>query len=253
MANQISQETRANSIGFEKVKQFTDPYRRLDNRMDRSLLMREVEFVNKALENSSKPSTMLDLCCGVGEVSLMLQTRGFRTLGLDMNLLALTAFQQILQGEPLIQGDALHLPFGNGSLDIIVALHCFDLLDRVRFLQDCSRVLRSGGVLIFDALNSHSYKLILKRLQRYLIPLFPDTLNDKWINVFSFQDVLQIVSRVGLSLDSAFGYGWAPFSVNSNNKLVNAVDTVERILQLDHYPHISPRFVVVTRKNHVHQ
>lgn len=246
MPNRKHEETRTTSL--EKVGQSTDPYRRRDKRMDRCLLLREVEFVGQVLGDGAQSGTLLDLCCGIGEVSLMLQTRGFRTLGLDMNMLALAEFRQHSQVVPLIQGDALHLPFCNRRLDAIVALHCFDLLDRVRFLQECSRVLCGGGLLIFDALNRHSYKLILKRLVRFLGPRIAGRLNDKWIDVFSFGEVLQSIGRAGLHLQAANGYGWAPFSVNSNNRLVNATTSIERILRLDHFPNISPRNLIVVRK-----
>lgn len=238
------------SIVAEKARQLDSPYHRAihDKRMGRYLLLREVEFVDKVLGQAVQPGTLLDLCCGTGEVSLMLQTSSFRTLGLDMNLPALAEFQQHSQHIPLIQGDALCLPFWNGSLDAIVALHCFDLLDRAGFLQECSRVLRDGGLLIFDALNRHSYKLILKRLGRFFSPLFSCRPNDKWIDVFSCREVLQLIGPAGFHLESVRGYSWPPFSQNSNNRLVNATASVERILRLDHFPHGSPRIVMAVRK-----
>ncbi len=236
------------SIVFEPAGQLIEPYRRRDKRMGRYLLLREVEFIDQALDGAAQPGTLLDLCCGTGEISPMLQTRGFRTLGLDVNPLALAAFRQQSQDVPLIQGDALHLPFWNGSLTAIVALHCFDLLDRVGFLQECSRVLGYGGLLIFDALNRHSYKLTLKRLGRFLRPLFAGKPNDKWIDVFSCREVLQLISRAGFALQAASGYGWAPFAVNSDSRLVNATVSVERVLRLDRFPRVSPRILMAVRK-----
>jgi ubiquinone/menaquinone biosynthesis C-methylase UbiE len=248
MRNQKCQETRTTSIALGKAGQLTDPYRRHEGRMDRSLLQQEVEFANHALGHAAQGGTLLDLCCATGEVSPMLQIPGFRSLGLDINLLALAAFRQHLLDVPLVQGDALQLPFGDESLDAIVAIHCFDLLDRVGFIQECNRVLRCGGLLIFDALNRHSYKLILKRLGRFLGPLFAGRLSDKWIDVFSCQEVLQLVGRAGLDLQAIHGYGWPPFSVSSNSRLVNATISVERVLLLNRLPRVSPRILVAVRK-----
>lgn len=248
MPNQEHQEPRITSLVFEKAGRLTEPYRRHDRRMDQCLLHQEVEFVNQALEHAAQRGMLLDLCCGTGQVSPMLQIPGFRTLGLDMNLLALAAFRQHLPDVPLVQGDAIQLPFRGESLDAIVAIHCFDLLDRVGFIQECNRVLRCGGLLIFDALNRHSYKLILKRLGRFLGPLFAGRLNDKWIDVFSYREVLRLVGLTGLDLQAAHGYGWPPFSVSSNNRLVNAATSVERVLRLNRLPRVSPRFIVAVRK-----
>jgi len=216
--------------------------------MERYLLHQEVEFVNKILGQSVQPGKLLDLCCGTGEVSLMLQTQGFRTIGLDKNQLALAAFRQHSQELPLVQGDALNLPFWDESFDTIVALHCFDLLDRIGFLQECNRLLRYGGLLVFDALNRHSYKLILKRLGRFVGTLFVGNLSDKWIDVFSYREVLQLIGQVGFDQQAACGYSWAPFPVNSNCRLVTTCAYFERILQLNRYSRVSPRIIIAVRK-----
>ncbi len=228
--------------------QQTDPYRRHDKRMDRLLLHHEMEFINQHFDDKAQTGFLLDLCCGIGEVSPVLQTGSFRTLGLDINWQALCTFRKHSPNVRLIQGDALNLPFSRGSLDLIVALHCFDLLDREGFLRECSRILRRGGLLIFDALNRHSYKLILKRLGRFLRPLISGRPSDKWIDVFSYSEVVQRVGRAGLDIQAKSGYGWPPFSVTSNSRLVDATASIERFLQLDRFPSASPRFVLAARK-----
>ena len=248
MPTQKHEEIQTSSFALGKAGESADLYRRHDKHMDRSLLLREVGFANKALIHAIQSGILLDLCCGVGEVSLMLHTSGLRSLGLDMNPLALNQFRQHSQEVRLIQGDALHLPFCSGSLDAIVPMHCFDLLDRVKFLQECSRVLRSGGLLIFDALNRHSYKLILKKLDRFLGLRISGSLNDRWIDVFSFGEVLQSICQAGLNLQIANGYGWAPFLVDSDSRLVNVTTAIERILRLNRYPNISPRNLIVVKK-----
>jgi ubiquinone/menaquinone biosynthesis C-methylase UbiE len=248
MQNQKYQETQTISDAFGKTVKLTNPYRRHDGRMDHCLLRQEVEFANRALKHAVKRGMLLDLCCGTGEVSPMLQTPGFRSVGLDINLLALAAFRQHSQDVPLVQGDALQLPFGDGNLDAIVAIHCFDLVDRVGFLQECNRVLYRQGLLIFDALNRHSYKLILKRLGLLLGPQFAKRLDKKWIKVFSYREVLQLVDLAGFDLQATRGYGWPPFSVSSNSRLVNASVGVERALRLYRFPRVSPRIIVAVRK-----
>lgn len=216
--------------------------------MDRYLLQHEVVFANQILGHVAQPGTLLDLFCGTGEVAPMIQAQGFRTIGLDINRPALAAFRQHSQDVHLVQGDALHLPFLNGSLNVIVAIHGFDLVERVNFLHECSRVLRCGGILIFDALNRHSYKLVLKRLGSSLRSLFGIRPYNHWIDVFSFREVLQLASLNGFNLQAVHGYGWAPFPVSSDSMLVNASALVERILRLDRVPRVSPRIVIAVKK-----
>jgi len=181
-------------------------------------------------------------------VTLPLHDMGFQLLGLDLNRLALTVFRQRSKDVPLVQGDALRLPISSDSVGCVVATHCFDHLDRAQFLRECHRVLCNDGLLIFDALNRHSYKLTLKRLGRLLGPPFTGRPSDKWIDVFSSREVLRLIALAGFDLQAASGYGWIPFSVDSDSRLVNAAASVERTLRLDRLPHVSPRILMAVRK-----
>ena len=55
----------------------------------------------------------------------------------------------------LVQGDAFHLPFSR-PFDLVYTfrlLRHFDRADRMRLYADVARLLRAGGLLIFDAVN----------------------------------------------------------------------------------------------------
>jgi SAM-dependent methyltransferase len=54
-----------------------------------------------------------------------------------------------------VQGDAFHLPFA-GAVDLVYSFRLirhFDDGDRVRLYEEIARILRPGGVLVFDAVN----------------------------------------------------------------------------------------------------
>ena len=218
----------------------------------RYLLQREVGFIGHLLGGSDRRRKLIDVGCGSGCVTLPLHDMGFQVFGLDLNRLALTVFRQGATDVPLVQGDALRLPISSGSVGCVVAIHGFDHLDRAQFLRECHRVLCNDGLLIFDALNRHSYKLALKRLGRLLGPLFPGRPSDKWIDVFSCREVAQLIALSGFDLQAASGYGWIPFSVGSDSRLVDAIASVERILRLDRLPHVSPRVLMAVRKKAKH-
>lgn len=169
-------------------------------------------------------------------------------MGLDISRRALDAFQQRSQDVPLVQGDVLCLPFARGSLDCVVAIHCFDHLDRIRFLQECSCVLRIGGLLIFDLVNRHSYKVILKRLRHWLSIAPTGNPSDKWIDVYSCREALSAIAHAGLDVQAVSGYGWIPFDVNSESKLVHVAARAEQVLRLATFPSVSPRVLVAARK-----
>ena len=219
-----------------------------DTNAGRYLLQREFGFISRLLGETGRCRKLIDVGCGSGCVTLPLHDMGFQLLGLDLNRLALTVFRQRSKDVPLVQGDALRLPISSDSVGCVVATHCFDHLDRAQFLRECHRVLCNDGLLIFDALNRHSYKLTLKRLGRLLGPPFTGRPSDKWIDVFSSREVLRLIALAGFDLQAASGYGWIPFSVDSDSRLVNAAASVERTLRLDRLPHVSPRILMAVRK-----
>ncbi len=219
-----------------------------DANAGRYLLQCEVGFIGHFLSGIDRRSKLIDVGCGSGSVTLPLNDMGFQVFGLDLNRLALAVFRQAALDVPLVQGDALRLPISSGSAGSVVAAHCFDHLDRAQFLRESHRVLCNDGLLIFDALNRHSYKLALKRLGRLFFPRFTGRPSDKWIDVFSCREVVQLLASTGFELLAASGYGWIPFAVNSDSRLVNAIASVERILRLDRLPHISPRVMIAVRK-----
>jgi SAM-dependent methyltransferase len=212
------------------------------------LLQREVGFIRQSLGDTARARRLIDLGCGNGGVTLPLHEEGFPAMGLDIDRIALAAFRQRSHDVPLVQGDCLCLPFASSSLGCIVAIHCLDHVDRVQFLHECRRVLGQGGLLIFDALNRHSYKLPLKRLRhRDSIRSQPGFL-DKYVDVFSWREVQQALARAGFEVQAVSGYGWIPFAVDSRSKLVNAAAWLERLLRLDRLPSASPRVLVAAWK-----
>jgi len=143
------------------------------------------------------------------------------------------------------------MPLAEGSIDCIIAMHCFDHLDRIRFLRECIRVLCSSGLLIFESLNRNSYKWALKRLLHIARKSSARRSSEKWINIFSCREVLQAVVDCGFDVQVVYGYNWIPFTQESNSRLINPAAFIERALHLDRFFMISPRFLVVAKKREI--
>lgn len=113
----------------------------------------------KALLGSLEPvaasaeATILDLCCGTGDVLLDLQRSvQARVLGADfchpMLVAAQRKAQRMGQAAHLFEGDAITLPVADGSLDAIsIAFGFRNLSNYAAGLREFRRVLRPGGVL----------------------------------------------------------------------------------------------------------
>lgn len=96
---------------------------------------------------------VLDLCCGTGDVLLELQRNSrAHILGADFSRPMLAAAQSKIRARhltnPLIEADALQLPFADNSIDAIAISFGFRNLANYRAgLVELHRVLKSGGML----------------------------------------------------------------------------------------------------------
>ncbi len=91
--------------------------------------------------------TILDLACGSGPMSRELASDGRTVIGLDISDAELQLAVERGPG-PWVRGDALRLPFRDGSVDAItssIGLVVITPLDAL--MAEITRVLRPGGVL----------------------------------------------------------------------------------------------------------
>lgn len=101
---------------------------------------------------------VLEAGCGTGYVAWLLGRRyGWRVFPMDLEAEAVgLARRRGLDG--VVQADAVRLPFSGGSLDAVVSLDMFVHLPpggEAAALQEFSRVLKPGGVLLLRAAAFH--------------------------------------------------------------------------------------------------
>lgn len=165
-----------------------------------------------------------DIGCGAGTQSLLWAELGHRVHGLDVNepLLNL-ARQRASAGDREIDfrlGSATDLPWTDQSMDVCLMV---ELLEHVpqwqACLDECSRVLRAGGILVITTSNKlcpvqHEFKLPLyswyprsvkRHFERLAASTRPDLANfAKYpaVNWFSFYELRAELAKRGLdSLD----------------------------------------------------
>lgn len=97
-----------------------------------------------------KGSTVVDLACGTGDYCRLLDKAGHRPIGVDISFGML---EHANTTAPLVQADALDLPFRDVSLDGVVsgfALRNFTDLEAL--YAELARVIRPGGrIVLLDA------------------------------------------------------------------------------------------------------
>lgn len=90
--------------------------------------------------------TVLDLCCGQGNVAEALVNRGCGVTGADFSPTMLEFARRRLPNVLFIEADAQDLPFRDGEFDVVVSnVGVCHVPDQRRALAEAKRVLRRGG------------------------------------------------------------------------------------------------------------
>jgi ubiquinone/menaquinone biosynthesis C-methylase UbiE len=123
-----------------------------------SLVLSQDSFkkVNAVLtERGIESGVLLELGCGVGDLSLMLAQKGYKVYGIDISFTAIAWAKEKSQVERIEAnfeiGSVLELPYSDGYFDVVIDALCFHCIigkDRSIFLKNVFRVLKSQGLFI---------------------------------------------------------------------------------------------------------
>jgi SAM-dependent methyltransferase len=133
---------------------------------------------------------VLDVACGTGATACELTERmGAHVCGLDQSALLLDRARANAHARRLavewVEGDALALPFADGVFDAVLSECTLCLLDKVKALQEMTRVVRPGGFVgMHDLYWRTSARESLKARLARIEGEEPETL-DGWQALFS--------------------------------------------------------------------
>src|SRR5690349_15978636 len=153
MANKFYQQGRERAARVDELFSAIAPRYDLVNDLQSLGLHRLWKQRLMRLANAQPGSRVLDLCCGTGDVAGRFAERGARVVGLDFNeqMLAMAQKRAATERNPVhyLQGDALHLPFGNGQFDVVtVSYGLRNLADIEGGVREMCRVAKPGGRLL---------------------------------------------------------------------------------------------------------
>ena len=117
----------------------------------------------------------IDLCCGTGDLSLLLHQKDAKVVSLDfsMNMLQKGIAKKALKGYPVV-ADASLIPFRENSFAVAtIAFGIRNIPDIDIFIKDIFRVLMPGGQLAILELVRPVNKIIEKLYAFYLCNLIP--------------------------------------------------------------------------------
>jgi len=131
------------------------------------------------LANLKEGETGLDICCGTGDIAIALAKRGGSIVGMDLNrpMLHQAAARLAKRGEQrvsLAQADALNLPLGNQSLDLVtIGYGLRNLANMEDGLREITRVLKPGGRLLILDFGKPANRLLRSAYYLYLAWMLP--------------------------------------------------------------------------------
>lgn len=105
----------------------------------------DVRWRKRAIKDLHLPfgSTVADIACGTGDLCRELQEAGLDPVGIDFSFGMLSAART---SAPLVQGDALHLPLHDASVDgITCGFALRNLVDIGSAFEEFARVVRRNG------------------------------------------------------------------------------------------------------------
>jgi tocopherol O-methyltransferase len=129
---------------------------KLDRRQAQIDLIEEILTWSDDFE-TIRPQNILDIGCGIGGSSLYLAEKfGANVTGITLSPVQANRAKERARAAGLAAktdfqvANALDLPFADDSFDLVWSLESGEHMpDKVKFLQECYRVLKPGGKLIF--------------------------------------------------------------------------------------------------------
>lgn len=128
-------------------------------------MQREAALVAQFLQKLPPGQLVLDAPCGMGRFTEQVLGAGHRPVGLDLNTGMLQrARERHGERSPLLQGDVLHLPFGDATFDAVI---CFRLLHHLPdnlVLAALAELRRVAGTALVTFYDTRCIKYRRKRL-----------------------------------------------------------------------------------------
>ena len=140
---------------------------------------------------------VVDLGCGSGVFTELLQRRGYSAVGVDISPKLVALGRARYPGLELVEGDAENLPFPSGSLDGVLLsglVHHFP--DPWRLAAEVNRILKPGGRFVaFDPNRMNPFIYLYRERSSQFYSSIGVTENERPIGVVGLRSVINALRR----------------------------------------------------------
>jgi ubiquinone/menaquinone biosynthesis C-methylase UbiE len=124
----------------------------------------EKTLLKKLLDALPETRSLLEVGCGTGHFTRWFKSLGLECFGLDLSHLMLREAKRLWADGSFFRGEAAHLPFRDGSFDVVVFIACMEYMpEPVTVLIEASRVARHG--IVIGLMNKWSLPTVRRILQ----------------------------------------------------------------------------------------
>jgi ubiquinone/menaquinone biosynthesis C-methylase UbiE len=121
-------------------------------------------LLKKLLDALPETRSLLEVGCGTGHFTRWFKSLGLECFGLDLSHLMLREAKRLWADGSFFRGEAAHLPFRDGSFDVVVFIACMEYMpEPVTVLIEASRVARHG--IVIGLMNKWSLPTVRRILQ----------------------------------------------------------------------------------------
>jgi SAM-dependent methyltransferase len=202
------------------------------------------EAINTGTEMAGRPGSALEVGCEGGRWSRLLASAGWAMTCTDIDPQVLSVCQRRvpMANCVLVSPDDTTLPCATGTMNLMLCLEVFPVMDSPWFAREASRVLADDGILVGVVLNRMSLRGMFVRAKQYVTGG-----SHEFYNV-SYAEWRRRTQEAGFDISLERGYCWFPLTRESDSRLAPFFISLERWFGLSRLTALSPWIVFVARK-----
>ena len=127
------------------------------NKYDDTYEKKRVRIIRELIPSVANAQRALDIACGPGVYSKILNEKGYTTVGFDISSPDLDEANRSIDNASFMRMDALHLGFKDNAFDLVLALEILEHVENpVFFLDELLRVCKKEGIIVISTPNKQS-------------------------------------------------------------------------------------------------